>query len=64
GLPLLIVVNSGSEFRKDYNDLLMKFNILFIRILLYNSKINRVNKFRYFLIIIVFVKFISGIGIN
>jgi hypothetical protein len=56
GLPLIVVVDGGSKFKKEVIEILKYLGIDRVSIFLYNFRVNRVNKVSYILIIVILVK--------
>jgi transposase InsO family protein len=60
GLPLIVVVNRGSKFKKEVVEILKYLGIDRVSISPYNSQVNGVNEVGYIPIIIVLAKIING----
>jgi transposase InsO family protein len=59
-LPLIVVVNRGSKFKKEIVEILKRLGIDRVSISPYNSQVNGVNEVSYILIIVVLAKIING----
>ena len=62
GLPITVVVDGGSEFKKEVVEILKRLEVDRVSISPYNSRANGVNEAGYILIAVALAKITNGIG--